>query len=186
MDRFGFVLLSLCAALALGCAGGDQPQDRVPEERYIGTYEYVYENNTELLVENHYIVFELESGALQGWYYGTSDEFDIGREGYYPGFFVAEMQDLTINDGRVSFTLKVSSEICFTEPVPLQYRSPEEFPSGQFERWSGPTGVSPEPVRYEGQITENRIELQARFGTRGFLRRVEPPAEWGSSTGSMS
>jgi len=57
------------------------------------------------------------------------------REGYLPGFFVAEMRDLTISEERVSFTVRVSSEMCFSEPVPFQYRSPDEVPSVQFQRW---------------------------------------------------
>ena len=174
VSKFTRVARVLCLATAFGCAGGGQGQNGHPLERYVGMYEYVYEFNTDLLVENQTIVFDVEEGALRGWFFGTSDEFDVGREGYLPGFFVAEMIDLSVSEEGVFFTVLVSSEDCFTEPVPLQYREAEELLAGRFQRWRGPTGIAPTAIKYEGTITDQHIELQTRFGTRSFSRKRDP------------
>jgi len=139
-------------------------------DRYAGTYRYEYEYNTDSLQEDQYIVLEVDESTLQGWFYGTSDEFDDGREGYLPGFFVAEMKNLEVIEGALSFTVRLSSEDCFAEPVPLQYRRFEEVPSARFQRWQGPTGIESSETRYEGMITDQGIELLTRFGPRTFAR----------------
>ena len=73
-----------------------------------GIYEYVYEYNTESLIENHYIELSKKNGKIVGQYYGTSDDFDEAREGYLPGFFSSPMKNLRINGNKITFEVKPS------------------------------------------------------------------------------
>jgi hypothetical protein len=132
------------------------------------TYEYVYPYNTPDLVENHYIVIETAELGVRGWYYGTSDEFDVAREGYLPGFFVAPMSDLRLDATQVTFTLRRPTRF-FSSPVPLEYRDAADVPEGRLVEWSVP--LPTETVRYSGSITAGAISLATSLGPREFRAR---------------
>lgn len=156
--------LALCLA-TVGCSRVEPTNT----SSIAGTYEYVYPHNTEDLIENHYLVLTEESGASQrGWYYGTSDDFDQAREGYLPGFFVAEMQELEIAGDSLHFALSVSNEDLFTKPVPLQHRSAGDVPLNEFEKWNGPRIAA--RVTYRGVISADQIVLDTQFGSRVFQK----------------
>ena len=129
---------------------------------YPQTYEYSYPHNTPSLNENHYIVLDSLENGVHGWYYGTSDDFDSAREGYLPGFFVAEMEDLRITDDSISFMLR--PQAMFAAPVPLQYRSAMDIPAETLEKWTGPSLAA---VRtYAGTRTVDRLVLEGRVFVR--------------------
>lgn len=146
-----------------------------------GTYEYRYPHNTADLVENHYIVLDTSSGELRGWYYGTSDDFDAGREGYRPGFFVAQMEALHVGEGRITFELATPT-VLFTTPVPLHQRADPAAAGGTLTRWTFPlTGAR---RRYAGAYDGHSIILNVdggarvfeRLPPRGAQRATRPPA----------
>ena len=154
--RWTSIFLALFAA-ACGTAAQERAASGYP---YV--YEYRYPHNTFSLNENHYIVLDSLEGGVHGWYYGTSDDFDAAREGYLPGFFVAEMQELRITGDSISFTVR-PREI-FTSPVPLQYRRASDAPAGLLERWTGPTLAD---VRaYAGTLSDRDIVLEGRVFVR--------------------
>lgn len=88
-----------------------------PAISLFGVYEYVYEYNTEDLIENHYIELIDSVGKITGYYYGTSDDFDDAREGYLPGYFSAKMKNLIITDSTMSFEIEVKDTKFFTRPI---------------------------------------------------------------------
>lgn len=132
-------------------------------------YEYVYPYNTLELIENHVIVLDTSGIEPRGWYYGTSDEFDLAREGYLPGFFVAPMSNLALSATTIAFTLDRPGRF-FTAPVPLEYRDASAIPAGVLEEWRVPL---PTPSRsYEGEVSGDRIALDdVAGGSRVFHRR---------------
>jgi hypothetical protein len=140
----------------------------VQPARTTGTYEFVYPHNTPDLIENHYIVLEDAGRSTRGWYYGTSDDFDPVREGYLPGFFVAEMLGLNVMGDSIRFTLAVPRDWYFTKPVPLNYRSAADVPVDQFEKWQGPRTT--ERREYQGTIARDRIALTMDRDVRVFSR----------------
>lgn len=137
-------------------AFGNNCQEQLSD--YTGIYEYLYPYNTETLNENHYIKIKLENKKLKGWYYGTSDDFDSGREGYLPGFFVKEMENFIIRNTSIEFILSVEPEDFFDKPVPLKYQTKEELPANEFEKWDA-VNMRFQPKKYQGTIKENQITI---------------------------
>ena len=77
--------------------------------------------------ESLYLILEYDAkGILGGYYYGITDDFDKAREGYYPGYFVAKISQVNVNDNNISFVVHVNSDNCFTKPVPLSIRTSSE------------------------------------------------------------
>ncbi len=128
-------------------------------ENFYGTYEYIYPNNTKTLIENHYIVIEKKNDIVNGWYYGTTDDFDMGREGYLPGFFVKEVTNLSISNNTISFKLFVSEKECYTEPISLKYKKISDFPKNKYKSWEEAV-LSFKPKEYRGIIKNNEIVLK--------------------------
>ncbi|MDO3695937.1 hypothetical protein QVZ41_13885 [Wenyingzhuangia sp. chi5] len=126
------------------------------ENQLEGVYEYEYENNTEALVENHYIQFEKNRII----YFGTTDDFDQAREGYFPGFFMKEIYDFKIAGNQFSFSLKVNNNEFFEKAI-TPYLKPNQNP-----KWT--IGVSSFERFYKGQIIENKLIIE----TNGFEKRV--------------
>jgi len=83
----------------------------------MGVYEYVYEYNSEDLIENHYIEIKEKNKNISGVYYGTSDDFDEAREGYLPGFFKAEMKNIKITAKNIIFEIYVSNADMYKKPI---------------------------------------------------------------------
>lgn len=138
-----------------------------------GTYRYAYPHNTQQLVEDHYIVLELEDGALRGWYYGTSDDFDSGREGYFPGFFVADMQELAVTGDSIRFTLRLTAGEYRGRPVPRGLRLGDAAVLA-LPDWRQRLGDGSRT--YFGQIDPDSVALAMEGETRVFYR-VDTPRD---------
>jgi len=127
-----------------------------------GLYEFVYENNTETLIENHYIDIQKVNNNYVGYYWGTSDEFDEAREGYYPGFFVTKMDTLVIKDGVISFTLNVNVDDMFDKAIPQNIKTSDEARTAGFNKWEQSIGYKTR--KYKGKFIGRTIELPDQYG----------------------
>ena len=70
-----------------------------------GIYKHTYEYNSEDNTEDHYIVVSDSNSVLNIQYYGTSDDFDSGREGYLPGFYSVAAKNIEVESGSISFAV---------------------------------------------------------------------------------
>jgi hypothetical protein len=125
-----------------------------------GVYEYIYEHNTADLIENHYI--EFENG--NGFYYGTSDDFDQAREGYYPGFFMAQINKLEMDGNKMLFSLSVNDSMFYKKPItPLNQKNDNE-------PWN--IGVRYNARTYTGEVKGDTIIVETDdFDPRLFIKK---------------
>ena len=125
-----------------------------------GVYEYTYEYNTEDLIENHYLEFK----DKEAFYYGTSDDFDEAREGYYPGFFMAQMENLEMNENNISFNLNVSDSIFYKQPITPLYQANGNEP------WD--IGIRYDSRDYKGEVNGDTITIITQdFDLRRFIKK---------------
>lgn len=100
-----------------------------------------------LIPEDSYMELYIENGILKkGFYWGTTDEFDRGREGYECGFFVLPMTEIRHEKDSILFKLspirteKGETENCFVKaPVDRHIRSWQEAMS-RYQTWDNITG----------------------------------------------
>ena len=125
-----------------------------------GVYEYVYENNTEDLVKNHYLEFRNN----EVYYYGTSDDFDESKEGYYPDFFAARVEDLKRDENIISFNLKVGNFFFYKQPItPLLKTNGNEPREIEIRIYSR---------SYKGKINGDTITIHTKgFDPRKFIKK---------------
>ncbi|HWR72075.1 MAG TPA: hypothetical protein VN604_02790 [Nitrospirota bacterium] len=154
--RYIFLLLSLC----FGVASAIAQQGKSPAIPLSGVYEYVYEHNTKDLIENHYLEFRNANGKIEGYYYGTSDDFDEAREGYLPGFFSARMKNLLVQGASISFEVEVKNTDFFSRPVTPLNKTEKNTPWG--------VGIRYATRAYHGEIKGDSILIK----TKGFKERV--------------
>jgi hypothetical protein len=128
-----------------------------------GIYEYVYEHNTDNLIENHYL--EFKNG--KGFYYGTSDDFDEVREGYLPGFFTTKMDSLNIYKNILTFNLSVDDSSFYKKAI-----TPIDQTNGN-ETWG--IGIRNSSRKYYGVINGNAIIITAKgLDPRVFIKKIIP------------
>jgi hypothetical protein len=126
----------------------------------LGVYEYVYKHNTEDLIENHYLEFK----EGMAFYYGTSDDFDEAREGYYPGFFITQINNLELNGENLTFNVIVSDSIFYKQPITPLYQTNGNEPWG--------IGIRYNSRNYEGEINGDTITINTKdFDPRKFIKK---------------
>ncbi|OPZ87796.1 MAG: hypothetical protein BWY74_03311 [Firmicutes bacterium ADurb.Bin419] len=133
------------------------------ENSLVGVYKYDNENDSKDLVEDHYIIIEFMNDRYYGRYYGTSDDFDTAREGYYPGFFVSEMRDLVIENDEIEFSIKLQNSDVFSKPVDLRYKTSNDVPNIDNPIWENSHIIEVldrNPRVYKGKIDNSKIILE--------------------------
>lgn len=144
-------------------------------DNYVGVYKCEYSQKTIDSNENQYIVLENINSNLVGRFYGTTDDFDVSREGYFSGFFVSSMKELQIKDNNISFKIELQETDVFEKPVKLNYKTSQEVPISINPRWINSNifnnnGLEIDltrrknPVTYEGKIQNNEIILSTEGG----------------------
>lgn len=159
-------LLIVNVACQKAATSGEKPESKTSEE--IIVYEYVYPDNTADLIENHYIKLIYKDTTVTGRYYGTSDDFDDAREGYLPGFFVAEMAELQIKGDSIRFLLRCSNEDVFARPVNFKLENASEARKQGLQKWG--IGLRRNERNYSGYVHGDTIIIKDEFGDRLFTK----------------
>lgn len=166
MKRFNFIVITCSLFICFLSKGQNRDSIRGNNlaESISGIYEYTYENNTEDLVENHYIFLIDIDGIILGQYFGTSDDFDIAREGYLPGFFKTDMQNMKITDSTIYFKLILKPSDLYKEAI-TPYKNPKRN-----KHWCYPLQFTER--EYCGEIYDDKIVITSKdFGNRVFVKR---------------
>ncbi len=145
-----FLTLIACGQTAKPPKQGDKVANF---DKYVGIYEYVYPDNTQDLIENHFIVLTKNGDKMTGLYYGTSDEYDEAREGYLPGFFVSTMDNLQINGDTIRFVLNTKNSDFLTKSVDLKIQSTKDAINVGYKNWENK--IPTNPKNYVGLIKDS-------------------------------
>jgi hypothetical protein len=135
----------------------------------LGIWKYTYSHSTENLIEDHYMKFEVKGDSLQGWYFGTTDDFDEAREHYLPGFFIVRMENLNIKNDSISFLISLADNKIYSHPIPLDFTD-ETLAS--LDKWD--IGLLKPQRVYSGIYVKNGI-LFSIYSTRdrAFLKMMD-------------
>tara|TARA_Y100001949_G_C15937240_1_gene308486 strand:- start:160 stop:1122 length:963 start_codon:yes stop_codon:yes gene_type:complete len=146
----------------------EQEEPQPKKKLYLnGIYEYDYPHDTEDMNENQYIAFKTEGDSVQGWYFGTSDEFDEAREGYLPGFFVSEIRGLTTKGDSLFFSVRITSNQCYHLRPPIGMIDTEKL-AQEYEVWYYNDGF--EEVYYKGKLDGLNIYIDMFGETRTYRK----------------
>lgn len=73
--------------------------------------------------DDHVIRLETRGENIKGWYYGNTDDCTPPRTKGFPGFFVKPLENLTVRDGKISFTVTFADTYFLNRPSPIDYRT---------------------------------------------------------------
>ncbi|KYG81555.1 hypothetical protein EV198_1753 [Roseivirga ehrenbergii] len=130
-----------------------EPKVNSPDD-FLGEWKFSDPHPSEELKEHHYMIIEKTNIDLVGWYFGTTDDFDQAREGYFPGFFVAKMENLSFAGDTIKFSLKVQEDQLYEKPIPLNKRPEDEI---NLPKWE--YGVPYSEREYVGILGKKGIEF---------------------------
>ena len=123
----------ICILMSFQCKNIDKQYTR----EITGTYLWKYP--TELAAtfnEDNRIIIQKIDNKLEGLYYGTTDEFDRAREGYLPGYFVLNMEDLRIDGDTIQFFLRPQINNFFNECIDISIKSSQDAVKKGYTHWS--------------------------------------------------
>ena len=102
-----------------------------------GTYIWKYPDELATAIdEDNKIIIKKNNNKFEGLFYGTTDEFDRAREGYLPGYFVLNMEELRIDGDTVRFILQPKINDFFNEYIGIPVSSSQEAINKGLTHWS--------------------------------------------------
>jgi hypothetical protein len=101
-----------------------------------------------------YILLREVGGIAEGYFYGTTDEFNDQRYAYLPGYMVLPMDSLRIDSDSISFVLHPKMDDFFTQPIERNILSTEEAKKAGCIPWIE-EGVN--PLGYKEYYTTRKV-----------------------------
>lgn len=111
-------------------------------------------------MEDKIIVIVKDDYESKCFYYGTSDDFDEAREGYFPGFITLEANDLSIKGKKISFRLNSTDYNFYSQPIEIGFHTEAEIEKAGYKRWFIPSFNCWKDVHMEGTISKDSIIIE--------------------------
>ena len=93
MKTTAIIYLIILAIIEMSCTIGSST---IKQDTDSTSYYYYYSNYPFHDCEDNIIEFSYKNGEIvDGYFWGTSDEFRDAREGFYPGFFVLRLEQIS-------------------------------------------------------------------------------------------
>lgn len=151
-------MLEANAAIGKGVVAKTVDQGCEPKIVLDSVYYYWPEVNSGF----QYSVIELISEVdkvLNGYFWGTTDEFEDVREGYYPGFMVLPMQDIEQRGDTLNFVLDSNGHKFYSAPVSIYVHDPVKEHCDTLHAWLQKDNQWWTRVKYTAVFSKNRKEL---------------------------
>lgn len=99
--------------------------------------------------------------SLSGYFRGTTDFFDEAREGYYPGFFSLPIQDLKMENNKISFVLNSQNYRFLNRPIEISIEDSEKQVPEGYKEWLQISKYFWKKAEFVGTYTDNGIILKS-------------------------
>lgn len=124
------------------------------------SYYYYYSNYPLHDCEDNIIEFSYKNGEIvDGYFWGTSDEFRDAREGFYPGFFVLRLEQISNKKDSIVFTLDSRKTQYLSGPVNIRHHSSDEALKHGYHHWRQNDKFFQDSVRYCGTFQKGNLVL---------------------------
>ncbi len=120
---------------------------------------YYYQEGEKPGFDDEIIGLFYKGEQMGGYFWGTTDEFCIAREGYLPGFFVLKLQGVKIEENSISFSLDSRDENFFSNIMDISIRSSEEAKDRGCHPWNQSFDIFYDSIYVEGKIYPDSIIL---------------------------
>lgn len=122
---------------------------------YGGEYSH---NGEEPIMELSY----KDGQIVKGYFWGTSDEADVTREGFYPGYFVLEMEQIYHKADSMAFVLDTRKTKFFSGPIGVDIHSAEEAKESGAHAWLQRDKIFQDSLAYGGKIQDGSIVVKQK------------------------
>lgn len=122
---------------------------------YGGEYSH---NGEEPIMELSY----KDGQIVKGYFWGTSDEADVTREGFYPGYFVLEMEQIYHKADSMAFVLDTRKTKFFSGPIGVDIHPAEEAKKSGAHAWLQRDKIFQDSLAYGGKIQDGSIVVKQK------------------------
>lgn len=124
-------------------------------------YDHVKENQgSGNAWEDRIIELVYRGDSVSGCMWGTSDEFQGAREGYYPGHYVIGLKDVRICGDSIFFILDSRGERFFSNPVDVDIHTSAEAKERGWHDWTQDPRSAYAVVPCRGYISGDTIVMK--------------------------
>lgn len=155
-EIFSIITSILCTISALSCSGAKTANVETTISHSDSIVYYIYHDaDSDTNCEDVVLEFSYKSGmVVDGYCWGTSDEFVDAREGYYPGFFVQRISQISHSGNSLTFVLDIRNTLYFSGPVDIRIHSADEAVKQGYHEWMQEQKNFQDSITYKGEFRD--------------------------------